>query len=63
MGKPIPGWTVDVLDDEGNPTDNDTVGGIAVKVTDPRPLGLFSGYVGDLEADARAFRHGWYYNR
>jgi acyl-coenzyme A synthetase/AMP-(fatty) acid ligase len=61
MGKPIPGWTVDVLDDDGKPTPDDVVGGIAVKVSVPAPVGLFSGYVGDGDANARAFRHGWYY--
>jgi acyl-coenzyme A synthetase/AMP-(fatty) acid ligase len=61
MGKPIPGWTVDVLDDNGQPSPDEVVGGIAVRVTDPPPVGLFGGYVGDPDADARAFRHGWYY--
>jgi acetyl-CoA synthetase len=61
MGRPIPGWTVDVLDDDGQRAADDAVGGIAVKVTEPRPLGLFSGYVGDPDADARSFRNGWYY--
>jgi len=61
MGKPIPGWTVDVLDEDGEPSPDDVVGGIAVKVMDPRPLGLFPGYVEDPDANARAFRHGWYY--
>jgi acetyl-CoA synthetase len=61
MGKPVPGWIVDVLDENGNRAPDDVVGGIAVKVTDPRPVGLFTGYVGDPEADAKSFRHGWYY--
>jgi acyl-coenzyme A synthetase/AMP-(fatty) acid ligase len=61
MGKPIPGWTVDVLDENGQPAADEVVGGIAVKVTEPRPVGLFPGYAGDPGADARAFRHGWYY--
>jgi acyl-coenzyme A synthetase/AMP-(fatty) acid ligase len=61
MGKPVPGWTVDVLDGNGVPADDDVVGGIAVKVTDPPPVGLFLGYEGDDEANAKAFRDGWYY--
>jgi acetyl-CoA synthetase len=61
MGKPVPGWTVDVLDESGQRAPDDTVGGIAVQVTDPRPLGLFVGYEGDDEANAKAFRDGWYY--
>ncbi|HEY4277940.1 MAG TPA: AMP-binding protein [Conexibacter sp.] len=64
MGKPVPGWTVDVLDDDGKPAPNDTVGAIAVRCgsTDAeRPVGLFTGYVDDDGANERAFRDGSYY--
>jgi acetyl-CoA synthetase len=61
MGKPVPGWTVDVLDENGQRAEDDVVGAIAVEVTDPRPVGLFLGYEGDDEANAKAFRDGWYY--
>jgi acyl-coenzyme A synthetase/AMP-(fatty) acid ligase len=61
MGKPVPGWNVDVLDDDGQRAPDDTVGAIAVEVTDPRPVGLFLGYEGDDEANTKAFRDGWYY--
>jgi acyl-coenzyme A synthetase/AMP-(fatty) acid ligase len=61
MGRPVPGWTVDVLGEDGRPAPDDTVGAIAVQVTDPRPVGLFLGYEGDPEANAKAFRDGWYY--
>jgi acetyl-CoA synthetase len=61
MGKPVPGWNVDVLDENGQRADDDVVGAIAVEVTDPRPVGLFLGYEGDDEANAKAFRDGWYY--
>jgi acetyl-CoA synthetase len=61
MGKPVPGWNVDVLDDDGQRAPDDVVGAIAVQVTDPRPVGLFLGYEGDDDANAKAFRDGWYY--
>jgi acetyl-CoA synthetase len=61
MGKPVPGWDVEVLDENGEPAANDTVGNIAVRVTDPPPIGLFHGYVDDPEANAGSFRNGWYY--
>jgi acetyl-CoA synthetase len=61
MGRPVPGWNVEVLDDNGQRAEDEVVGAIAVEVTDPRPVGLFLGYVGDADANARAFRHGWYY--
>ncbi len=61
MGKPVPGWTVEVHNADGLRAADDEVGNIAVKVTDPRPVGLFEEYVGKPEANARAFRNGWYY--
>ncbi|HST42337.1 MAG TPA: AMP-binding protein [Conexibacter sp.] len=64
MGKPVPGWTVEVLDDDGRPAPDDSVGAIAVRVgEDPaeRPVGLFEGYLGDEDANRAAFRDGWYY--
>jgi acetyl-CoA synthetase len=61
MGKPVPGWNVDVLDESGQRAPDDAVGAIAVQVTEPRPVGLFLGYEGDDEANAKAFRDGWYY--
>jgi acetyl-CoA synthetase len=61
MGKPVPGWTVDVVDDDGKAADDDTVGNVAVRVDQQRPVGLFDGYYRDEEANERAFRGGWYY--
>lgn len=61
MGKPVPGWDVDVVDDNGNVVDNDTVGNIAVRVDERRPVGLFREYYKDPEASANSFRGPWYY--
>jgi acetyl-CoA synthetase len=61
MGKPVPGWNVEVLDENGARAADETVGAIAVEVTEPRPVGLFSCYHGDDNANAHAFRDGWYY--
>jgi acetyl-CoA synthetase len=61
MGKPVPGWDVEVLDETGNRAPTDTLGNIAVRVSDPRPIGLFQEYYRDPEANAQAFRDGWYY--
>ena len=61
MGKPVPGWTVDVVDEDGKAADDDTVGNVAVRVDQQRPVGLFDGYYRDEEANERAFRGGWYY--
>jgi acetyl-CoA synthetase len=61
MGKPVPGWDVEVLDESGQPAPDDVVGNIAVRVTEPRPVGLFQEYFRDPEANAQSFRDGWYY--
>jgi acyl-coenzyme A synthetase/AMP-(fatty) acid ligase len=61
MGKPMPGYVVDVLDDEGQRAADDTVGHIAVAYHPERPVGLFQGYHRDPEATTRVFRNGWYY--
>lgn len=61
MGKPVPGWTVDVVDQEGERLADDTVGTVAVRYGEGRPVGLFDGYFRDVEATAGAFRNGWYY--
>ena len=61
MGKPVPGLEVAIVDDDGQIADDGSVGHIAVKVTDPHPLGLFHGYFRDPEGSARAFRKGWYF--
>lgn len=61
MGKPVPGYTVDVLGEDGAPAPNDTVGNIAVRYEPTRPVGLFTEYHRDADANAKAFRDGWYY--
>jgi acetyl-CoA synthetase len=59
MGKPMPGYDVDVLDADGNVAPADEVGDIAIR-TEPRPVGLFQGYHRDPDATASRFREGWY---
>ena len=61
MGKPMPGYTVEVMDDSGAPAANDTVGNVAVAYEPERPVGLFLEYHRDPDANAKAFRDGWYY--
>ena len=61
MGRPVPGIDVCIIDDDGNVVDDGVVGDIAVRITDPYPLGLFPGYFRDPEGTAQSFRNGWYY--
>jgi acetyl-CoA synthetase len=59
MGLPVPGYDVDVLDDDGRRAGDGEVGDIAVRV-EPRPAGLFREYHLDPEATAGRFVDGWY---
>jgi acetyl-CoA synthetase/medium-chain acyl-CoA synthetase len=60
MGKPMPGFVVDIVDDDGVVLAPGQEGNIAVQ-TDPRPVGLFDGYWRDDDRTRAVFQHGWYY--
>jgi len=60
MGKPAPGWHIELHDKEGRPVGVNREGRIAVSLS-PRPVGLFSGYIGNEEANRKSFKNGWYY--
>ena len=60
MGKPVPGYRVAVLDDGGGSVPAGTVGNVAVRA-EPRPVGLFTGYLDDPQATHDAFRGDWYF--
>jgi acetyl-CoA synthetase len=62
MGRPVPGFDVDVVDEAGARLPAGEVGHVAVRITEPWPPGLFDGYMGTgPERDRSAFRNGWYY--
>ncbi len=60
MGLPVPGFVIDVVDDEGKPVPTGDEGHIAVR-TDPHPVGLFREYWRNAEATAESFHDGWYF--
>jgi acetyl-CoA synthetase len=61
MGLPTPGIDVNVIDDDGRVRATGEIGHIGIRLAAPWPPGLFRGYFEDLEANAKCFRHGWYY--
>jgi acyl-coenzyme A synthetase/AMP-(fatty) acid ligase len=61
MGKPTPGFDVQVVDEDGNPVKAGEEGHIAVRVAPERPVGMFGGYYLDDDATAAAFHGGWYF--
>jgi acetyl-CoA synthetase/medium-chain acyl-CoA synthetase len=61
MGLPAPGVEVAIVDELGHCLPPGVNGHIAVRVEPERPLGLFQEYWRNDEANAEAFRNGWYY--
>ena len=60
MGKPVPGFQVSIVDDDGKALPQGEEGQIAVKVRPERPVGLFREYWKDPEGMARSFVGDWY---
>ena len=60
MGKPMPGFQIGIVDDEGRSLPPGEEGQIAVKVKPERPVGLFREYWKDPEAMKRASVGDWY---
>ncbi len=60
MGTPAPGWHIELHDRHGNPVGTNREGRIAISVN-PRPVGLFSGYIENEAANRKSFVKGWYY--
>jgi acetyl-CoA synthetase len=61
MGRPVPGYDVTVVHDDGQPIPPGEVGNIVVRCDPDRPVGLFPGYYKDPDASAVAFRGPFYF--
>ena len=61
MGKPVPGWDVDVVDDRGRPLPAGEVGNVVVVHGGRHQLGLFVGYDGDSAATDAVMRGPLYF--
>ncbi|HLI05894.1 MAG TPA: AMP-binding protein [Ktedonobacteraceae bacterium] len=60
MGKPSPGFDVEVIDHEGNPLPPNKEGDIAVRVKPERPTWMFKEYWRNPEATNACIRGDWY---
>ncbi len=61
MGKPVPGYGIDLVDADGNPVDNGINGEIVIR-TDPKPTcGVFLGYYRDQERTDAVWHDGLYH--
>ena len=61
MGKPIPGYGIDLVDPDGNPVEDGVNGEIVIR-TDPKPTcGVFLGYYMDQEKTNAVWHDGMYH--
>ena len=60
MGRPVPGFDVDIVDEEGTPVADDEEGNIGIRAEPQRPVGLFSGCYREPEATRAAFQGSFY---
>ncbi|WP_292521423.1 AMP-binding protein [Methanoculleus sp.] len=60
MGKPAPGWHIELHDDDGNPVGVGEEGRIAIRLN-PCPVGLFRGYLNNEEETRKSCENGFYY--
>ncbi len=60
MGKPVPGFQIGIVNEDGSELPTGEEGQIAVKLTPNRPVGLFREYWKDSEAMERSFVGDWY---
>ncbi len=61
MGKPVPGYGVDLVDPDGNPVADGVNGEIVVHTDSKIPCGLFKGYYQDEEKTHQAWHDGLYH--
>ena len=61
MGKPVPGYGIDLVDREGKPVEDGVSGEIVIR-TDPKPAcGVFLGYYQDEEKTKAVWHDGMYH--
>ncbi len=61
MGKPVPLYDVDLVDENGVPVPDGETGEIVVKISDKVPCGLFAGYYKDEERTREVLHDGYYH--
>lgn len=60
MGKAAPGIDLRIVDDDGVEVPPNTEGNIGINTNNYRPIGLFSGYMGDPDRTASVYQGGYY---
>jgi len=60
MGKAMPGWKIEIMDENGHPVPQGEIGRIAISLN-PRPVGLITEYLNNPQENKEMFVDGWYY--
>ena len=65
MGLPVPGYHIEIVDDDGNILKTNEEGQIAIRTSGPtKPAaGLFVDYWKEDSLTNKVFKHGWYYTQ
>lgn len=61
MGKPAPGYDIDIVDENGNSCNAGDEGQIIIRTDRIKPPGIFGGYYRDKELTEKAWHDGIYY--
>ncbi len=61
MGKPSPGYDIDLVDENGNSVEVGEEGQIVVRTGRRKPFGMFDGYYRDAELTKKVWHDGIYY--
>ncbi len=61
MGKPSPGYVIEILDNDGNPVEEGEVGQIVIRTDKKSPVGMFSGYFKDDVLTKKVWNNDIYY--
>lgn len=61
MGKPSPGYNIDLLNDDGKPCEIGNEGQIVIYTNKSKPVGMFNGYYLDDNLTQQVWQNGIYY--
>jgi acetyl-CoA synthetase len=61
MGKPSPGYAIEILDSEGKTVEEGEIGQIVIRTDKMKPVGMFSGYFRDEVLTEKVWNNGIYY--
>lgn len=61
MGKPSPGYVLDIVRPDGTSCDTGETGEIIIRIDGGKPFGMYAGYYKDDELTAKAFAGGIYH--